>query len=181
MAETNKKPSQTSRIRETLAKHKEDKKVATVATPAKTAAPKVATVASSNTVLQAPKKPTNKRSAKARDLRMKVRGRLPVNAQFFSVWNGVKHEGRLTVYTVPPGIDNYKGGDIVNDMEMDEATVPVSVKKFFHKAEGVFRLMEELDVMFWEWYAKVATAEEKAKLVFAPDPGRPEPYPKEEA
>lgn len=178
MTEKNKKPSQTSRIRETLEKHKQEKKVATVATPAKKADKKVATVASSNRVLQTPKKP-NPRSVKARDLRAKARGRLPVGTRMFTHWAGSIWEGRLIVYTVPPGVEGY-GDDIVNEMEYDAATVPKAVREFVAKADGLFRLMEELDVMFWTWLATVATEEEKAKLVFAKEPPKPEPYPKEE-
>lgn len=106
-----------------------------------------------------PKKPKkekdNPRSYKARDARSKTRGRLPVNATVTAVWMGSEWRG---------GLDIYK--------ENDEL-----IKRIRHQAEGLFRLMEELDIMFWEWFAKEASAEEKARLVFAPHPPEPAPWP----
>lgn len=159
MSESGDKFEKTKRMREALKKNvaaKTDKKaVAAAATPKK--------------------KKNNYRTAKARDLRTKSRGRMPVNTELWSAWDGNKWVGKLYVRTVPPGVGNSE--DIVNDMEWEEAVVPKKVKEFNHEADGLFRLMEELDIMFWEWLAKEATADQKARLVFAPDPPVPAPWP----
>lgn len=117
--------------------------------------PKVAAAAT-------PKKP-NPRSAEARDARAKSRGRLPINAFGNWFWDGKSFSGELKIQT------------------LFDAAEPRMIKLFSHTADGQFRLMEELDIMFWEWYAKKATVEDKAQLVFAPEESnRPEPFPKEQ-
>lgn len=81
-----------------------------------------------------PKKPKVERSAKARDARAADRGRLPSGSKFETEYDGDKKEwsGKLLVFTE----------------EMFGTPVYMT---FHHKAEGVFRLLEELDVMYWEW------------------------------
>lgn len=122
-----------------------------------------------------PKK-ANPRSAKARDERANVRGRLPICTFSSQHWDGENYTGVLVVNEPPPGVEAF--GDIVNDKEWDQATKPRRVKAFHHKADGLFRLMEELDIMFWEWYAKESTSEERKRLKFAQNPPAPAPFPR---
>ena len=97
------------------------------------------------------------RSANAREERMKTRGRLPDRTTATATYLTGRWYGNITVW----------------DSKCS------AVRSFLHEAEGLFRLMEELDVMFWEWYAQRATDAEKARLVFAPllPESAPEPYP----
>lgn len=121
-------------------------------------------------------KKVNPRSAKARDARALARGRLPIGTAWTTRWDGQVVTGVLCLFTVPPGIEAY-GGDIVNDFEMDEATKPKLVKAFNTQGDGVFRVMEELDVMFWNWFAAAGDEAAKARLVFSPNPPAPAPMP----
>lgn len=106
-----------------------------------------------------PKKP-NHRAAKARDERAKKRGRMPVGSTVHAAWDGTKWVGSMVI--------PYSGGLGGYDSRV-----------FTHESDGLFRLMEELDVTFWQWYAKEATDEEKKRLVFALRPPAPArwPYP----
>lgn len=108
-----------------------------------------------------PKKPRriNPRSAPARDLRAKTRGRLPDYTTFDAEWNGKEWSGELAVWVRLPYIN--------------ERVLEMS---FIGTADGLFRLAEELDIKFWEWYAKEATDEQKTRLVFAPESPAPAPY-----
>ncbi len=77
------------------------------------------------------------RSPKARDARMKTRGRLPAGSEFKDVkWDGDQWRGRLVVplplSSGPPEV----GSD------------------FRGRADGLFALLESLDVMYWECIAK---------------------------
>lgn len=73
-----------------------------------------------------------RRSARARDLRMATRGRLPNGVEVTARYYGGKWAGVMRV--ICP-----------SDRSKDEV--------FEHLADGLFRLMEELDVKFWEWCA----------------------------
>lgn len=105
----------------------------------------------------------NPRTAKARDERAKARGRLPLWTQVDAVWNGTCYVGRLIVF------EEVKTTPLQVKLETN------LVKSFRHTADGLFRLMEELDVMFWNWFA-TATEAERARLHFAPDPPKPQPW-----
>lgn len=73
------------------------------------------------------------RTAAARDARMPTRGRLPVRTMFQHVkFLGDRWTGEMKV-----PIDN-------EEQEW---------KTFTGEAPGVFQLLEELDVMYWEWVA----------------------------
>lgn len=100
-----------------------------------------------------PKRKKPSRSAPARDARAWARGRLPRETHVSAVWTGKMWAGSLTAY----------GADGV-------AVFRVSMAR-----DGQFRLMEEMDVLFWEWFASPeAVSEGKDRLVFAPDPQPPE-------
>lgn len=73
------------------------------------------------------------RTAAARDARMPTRGRLPLTSQFLTVMLETCWEGALRV---PVDYDGVR-----------------AVKEFIHRSPGVFQLLEELDVMYWEWVA----------------------------
>ncbi len=104
-----------------------------------------------------PKK-VNPRSAAARDARAKQRGRMPVGTTDGAEWDGKTWAGFIKVY--------WSNGNVMHQI--------------LHSADGRFRLAEELDIAFWEWYAKTADDKQKAGLTFAPEESnRPEPYPKE--
>jgi hypothetical protein len=117
--------------------------------------PKPAKVAAAAT--PAAKKP-NPRSAAARDARAKARGRLPVNTVVAGEWRGDQYYGTFTLYC-------------------PRAT---RLKVFSHYADGLFRLMEEMDVMFWDWMAHPEIDPAiKAELKWSEKDVKPEPYPKE--
>ena len=97
----------------------------------------------------------NPRTFKARDERAKKRGRLPTNVRVEATWDGEKWVG------------------LIECREPD--MYPIIV--LGHQADGLFRLMEELDIKFWQWYSKEATADQKAKLIFAPSPPAPAAWP----
>jgi len=99
----------------------------------------------------APRKP-NWRSARARDERAARRGRAPIGYWVEAYWDGLRWNGVATVQTA------------------NEATVYTQT----HSADGLFRLMEELDVKFWEWFAQ-AQPDVRAALRFAESPPAPEP------
>lgn len=129
-------------------------------------------------------KAENPRSAKARDARRERRGRLPQGTQVWAEWDGKEYVGKL--YAVGPAPKNaiYATGGTVLGVVYPAAQIeylPTPVKEFIHKADGLFRLMEELDVMFWNWLAAPGDEEIKARLVFAPRPPAPEPWPSPEA
>lgn len=99
------------------------------------------------------KKP-NPRSAAARDARAKARGRLPVTTTFTTVYLGRgQHEGAMRV--------PYMG----------------VAKEFIRRSDGLFRLIEELDIEFWNWFATL-DADEKASMEFDTIDAKPEPMPK---
>lgn len=148
-----KKPTRTEQMRVAIANGKKAK-VAAAATPA---APKATVVPAATDKGPKKERSFNHRTSKARDARAKARGRLPVGANFHSAWDGTSHQGSLVVPLVP---------------ELDGR----DCKVFVHSTDGLFRLMEELDIMFWAWFVKEATVEEKAKLVFVTDPPPPQPW-----
>lgn len=111
-------------------------------------------------------KKQNPRSAKARDERAKRRGRLPKGVTLSVEWDGLEANcwhGEMTLW----------GPTAINTGE--------PVKTFQHKADGLFRLCEELDIMFWNWLSSPGDEDIKAKLVFAPEPPVPEKFVNPEA
>ena len=100
---------------------------------------------------QNPAKKKNPRSWKSRDARGKTRGRLPDNTLMSGRWSGTEWVGSMEVYT--------KDGDTLYTLE--------------HQADGLFRLMEEMDIKFWNWFAHDATVGQKGSLAFAPHPPAP--------
>lgn len=112
---------------------------------------------------EVPKKP-NPRSAAARDARAKARGRLPQESYYESKYLNGQYVGRLVLHTV------VLGGD-------PGSNPLVPVKEFRHSADGLFRFMEELDVMFWNWFAADGDGEIKRLLTFDPVDRKPEPMP----
>ncbi len=134
-------------------------KVAAAATPPPA---KVAAAASGGgqndggkTESKKPGKP--KRSARARDARAKARGRLPSHTQVIAWWDGNRWVGSILLFT-----------------EATAEKQAEQVRVFKHTSDGLFRLMEELDVMFWEWFTAPGDEEIKALLVFNPDAPDPE-------
>lgn len=123
-----------------------------------------------NTPAAAAKK-VNPRSAAARDARAKARGRLPENtfiATFFAngFWNADMRFG----FT----------GDMTEHVGQREAMIHMErCKKLTHKADGLFRCLEELDIMFWEWFAAPGDEDVKKRLVFDTTDHKPEPMPEE--
>lgn len=113
-----------------------------------------------------PKKP-NPRSAKARDLRMKHRGRLPNMTH----WEIGHHECVLSVemnvgYWIPnpePG----NGGKLYQSVS------------FRHGAKGLFEALEAIDVKFWKWLADPANKEIASKFEFPKSDIKPDVFPKE--
>lgn len=116
--------------------------------PAKVAPP-VATVATPK------EKRGNPRTAKARDARMKTRGRLPDRTMLRCAWDGVRWVGTIELY----------------GSKWRATGGPSHVINLL--SDGLFRLMEELDVAFWEWWAKPGDEAIKALLTFAPNPPAP--------
>ena len=82
------------------------------------------------------------RSAKARDERHRKRGRLPDGSHFRQTWNGMSWQCELWIV----------------------GTHGTGVKGFNYSSDGLFRALERLDVMFWEWYSTEAPDDVKAKL-----------------
>lgn len=104
-----------------------------------------------------PKSDKPGRSAKARDERAKRRGRLPFGYSIEAHW--------------------YEGGWVA-EAKVSYATGPLAPMVAYdarHRSDGLFRLMEEMDVMFWEWVA--ANPDDAAKLKWPEKDERPEPYP----
>ncbi len=93
-----------------------------------------------------------KRSAAARDARAKARGRLPVRTAVGAEWTGEKWAGWMKVY--------WGNGNVMHHI--------------VHEADGLFRLLEEMDVRMWDWIADAANADRVAALVFNPDAPDPE-------
>lgn len=90
---------------------------------------------------QGVKPPKSQRSAAARDARSKTRGRLPLDAYFTSL-DQFERDGKRwwgTTLIVPNGDGS---------------------KEFKHEANGLWQLLEEIDVMYWEWVA-AKTSERK--------------------
>lgn len=121
----------------------------------KVAAKPVATVATS----PFPKK-KNPRTVKAREARAAQRGRLPNDTSINTRWNGTRWSGMMALRKV---------------------NVFVPIKELVHETDGLFRLMEELDIMFWNWMATKGDEDIKALLVFAPNPPVPAPWQTPEA
>jgi hypothetical protein len=110
---------------------------------------------------KAPQKPAgpkklNPRSAKARDARAAARGRLPDNFVTQELWTGTVYKGYAAARDGK--------GNVVWDLNCD--------------AKGMFELREAMDIAFWNWFATAPDAE-KSRLVFNPDPPKPDPFPKE--
>jgi hypothetical protein len=143
-----KKPTRTEQMRVAIANGKKAK-VAAAPTPPWVKATPVPDASNE------PKKERsfNHRTAKARDARAKARGRLPVKTNLRAAFNGVEWFGELFV----------------------DGDAGLWVKTFAHKADGLFRLMEELDIMFWDWFTR-APKEEKERLTFVTDPPPPQPW-----
>lgn len=80
------------------------------------------------------KPPKKQRSKESREARAKTRGRLPAGCRFELEWNHEKQnwKGRLS-FTEGDGL---------------------YTRNIFHEAPGVFQLLEELDIIFWERVAK---------------------------
>ena len=98
----------------------------------------------------------NPRSAKARDARAKARGRLPTGTTISTEFNGKDWDGELCVFDTD--------GRLMHSI--------------IHRAEGHFRLSEELDVHFWNWFSQQPPII-KAQMAFSTESPKPEPYPKE--
>lgn len=80
------------------------------------------------------KPPKKQRSKESREARAKTRGRLPAAAQFVTIMReDGKWDGWLWIPIGPKKSD---------------------VMEFHHIAPGVFQLLEDLDIMYWEWVAK---------------------------
>lgn len=75
------------------------------------------------------KPPKSQRSKAAREARAKTRGRVPHKTKILATWYEAmgKWGGIMTVSNGP---------------------------SISHEAPGVFQLLEELDIMYWEWVAK---------------------------
>lgn len=83
------------------------------------------------------KPPKSQRSAAARDARAKTRGRLTGGSYFEATYSSAnkRWNGSLYVALAEP------------------VSGPEDYKVFSHGAPGLFQLLEELDVMYWEWVA----------------------------
>lgn len=104
-------------------------------------------------------KKSNPRTAEARDARAKARGRLPCGWGVEAHWNGKEWVGQARV--------QYETGSLA----------PMVAWEFTHKSDGLFRLMEEIDVEFWQWAA--SHPEDALALKWPTEDVKPEPYPKE--
>lgn len=105
--------------------------------PVATVATKPAEPLKVKTPTKPPRFVGKERSAKARDARLKMRGRLPAGAFLVQSWNGEAWVVRMTIYTNTPG-------------------------KLYSKSlsgDKVFDLIENLDVAYWEWYAMTPDAD----------------------
>lgn len=142
----NKKTPRTEALRKAL-----DNKPKVVQPSAPPLHPKAKVAAAATPTL--PKK-QNPRSAAARDARSKERGRVPLYTTWSLEWMGDRVEGQMQLWDAT--------GELVTS--------------FSHKAEGVFRLLEELDIRFWNWFVKDATDDQKKRLGFAPNPPVPAPF-----
>lgn len=131
------------------------------------AAPKTAKVtvnlptpvaAAANLAEPKPPKKENPRSSMARDARAKKRGRLP----------------ECTRIEASFAAGTWLGKVFVHDKNAN------CIMYFEHAADGLFRLMEELDVRFWQWFISLGEESDiKKSLVFAPHKSnKPEPMPK---
>lgn len=137
-------------MQDAIKRHMESKKPDK--SPKPPALPKSQVVAAST---QEPKKP-NPRTSRARDERSAKRGRLPERTLVGATFDG--------------------SGQWLGHMTLWDCKGNGPIKTFLHEADGLFRLMEELDIQFWNWFATKVDDEIKAKLVFLSQPPAPAPF-----